>query len=202
MRGLLPSSVPNAPWTRRGFLRLGALLPALWAQAGTLAPTPACAEPEDLPATAPLTEGPFFSPRSPERTSLLEPGLRGTPIDLGGRVLDTHGRPVAGALLDFWHADDHGEYDTQGYRYRGHQFADAEGRYHLRTIVPAAYGGRTRHYHVKVQAPRASVLTTQLYFPGEESNGSDALFREGLLLRLGGAQGHRRGRFDFVLALA
>ncbi len=48
------------------------------------------------------------------------------------------------------------------------QFADASGRFSLETIVPGAYGGRTRHIHVKVQAPDSPVLTTQLYFPGEE----------------------------------
>ena len=31
-------------------------------------------------------------------------------------------------------------------------FTDADGRYRFRTIVPALYTGRTRHYHVKVQA--------------------------------------------------
>jgi protocatechuate 3,4-dioxygenase beta subunit len=49
---------------------------------------------------------------------------------------------------------------------RGHVFANAEGRYHFRTILPALYPGRTRHYHVKVQAPEHPVLTTQLYFSG------------------------------------
>jgi protocatechuate 3,4-dioxygenase beta subunit len=41
----------------------------------------------------------------------------------------------------------------------------AEGRYRFRTILPALYPGRTRHYHFKVQAPEQPVLTTQLYFP-------------------------------------
>src|SRR5262249_59582752 len=52
-------------------------------------------------------------------------------------------RPLAGALLDFWQADDDGSYDNQGFRLRGHQFTDAQGRYLLSTIVPAAYAGRT-----------------------------------------------------------
>ena len=40
----------------------------------------------------------------------------------------------------------------------------------LDTIVPAEYPGRARHIHVKVQAPRRRLLTTQLYFPGEPGN--------------------------------
>ena len=76
-------------------------------------------------------------------------------------------RPVERALVDLWHADERGEYDTAGYRYRGHLFTDREGRYRFRTILPALYPGRTRHYHVKVQVPERPVLTTELYFPDE-----------------------------------
>jgi len=60
-----------------------------------------------------------------------------------------------------------------GYRLRGHQFTDEAGRYALETVVPGLYPGRTRHLHVKVQAPNQPVLTTQLYFPGQPSNATD-----------------------------
>jgi protocatechuate 3,4-dioxygenase beta subunit len=60
-----------------------------------------------------------------------------------------------------WHADERGEYDNGGFRYRGHLFTDAQGRYHFRTILPALYPGRTRHYHVKVQAPEQSTTPHQ-----------------------------------------
>ena len=91
---------PFPTWpSRRAFLRAGLVVPALWASAGALLPTPACADPDD--ATPSVGEGPFFRPRSPERTTLLEPGLAGTPIDLTGRVLDTHGRPVPRSARTF-----------------------------------------------------------------------------------------------------
>ncbi len=77
--------------------------------------------------------------------------------------------PVAGALLDFWHADADGEYDLDGFRLRGHQFTDGEGHFSLETVMPGLYPGRTRHIHVKVQAPGGPILTTQLYF--RESRG-------------------------------
>jgi hypothetical protein len=102
-----------------------------------LAPTPECHDGEA--ATLPQTEGPFFKPSSPERIELLEEGMAGQPIELVGFVLSRACKPVAGALLDFWQADDKGRYDNSGFRLRGHQFADAEGRYRLRTIVPGAY---------------------------------------------------------------
>jgi protocatechuate 3,4-dioxygenase beta subunit len=107
--------------------------------------------------------------------------------------------PVERALVDLWHADEHGKYDDGGYRYRGHVFANAEGRYHFRTILPALYPGRTRHYHVKVQAPEHPVLTTQLYFPDEPANRGDASFRRDLVMRITEAPSGIAARFDFVL---
>lgn len=152
------------------------------AQPTTLAPTPACDDGDE--PTVEQTEGPFFTPDSPERKSLLEPGLEGTRLVLAGAVLATDCSPVAGALLDFWHADSQGEYDNEGYRLRGHQFADSRGRYRLETIVPGLYTGRTRHIHVKAQAPDGPVLTTQLYFPEEPGNDSDSIFDPALLIDL------------------
>jgi protocatechuate 3,4-dioxygenase beta subunit len=160
-------------------------------------PTPACEDGDD--PTPPSVEGPFYTPRSPERASLLEPGTSGTRIVLTGRVLSRRCRPIPRALLDFWHADDRGDYDNVGFRLRGHQYADREGRYRLETIVPGEYGFRTRHYHVKVQAPGGRILTTQLYFPGEPHNRRDFLFRPELLMSVQNAEGARRATFDFVL---
>ena len=156
----------------------------------------AYAQPTCGALTAPETEGPFFKPNSPKRVSLVEAGSRGTRLVVRGRVLSLRCAPVAGALLDFWHADDDGDYDDQGFRYRGHQFADAEGRWQLETIVPAEYPGRTRHLHVKVQAPGRPILTTQLYFPGDPGNGRDGLYRDELALR---AAARGEASFDFVV---
>jgi protocatechuate 3,4-dioxygenase beta subunit len=164
----------------------------------TLPPTPACGDDDDDP-TPEQTEGPFFTPNSPERTSLLEEGLAGTRIVLTGTVLATNCQPIAGALVDFWHADDAGVYDNEGYRLRGHQFADDQGRYTLETIVPGLYPGRTRHFHVKVQAPNQPVLTTQLYFPGEPQNESDGIFSPELLMAMHEAAEGQQATFNFVL---
>src|SRR6476661_1187977 len=162
-----------------------------------LAATPACHDGDEV--TLPQTEGPYFKPSSPERIELLEPEMAGQPIELVGFVLTLACKPLAGALLDFWQADDKGRYDNSGFRLRGHQFSDAEGRYRLRSIVPGAYVGRTRHIHVKVQPRGGRVLTTQLYFPGEPQNRSDGLFRSDLLMRTAKNEGWLVGRFDFVL---
>ena len=160
--------------------------------------TPACHD-GDAPTLA-ETEGPFFKPRSPERADLIEPGMKGRPIVLSGQVLDRGCRPLGHALVDLWQADDAGEYDNTGFRLRGHVLTDADGRYRFRTIVPALYPGRTRHFHVKVQPAGASLLTTQLYFPNEPMNRRDGLFRRELTLRMDGADETLAARFDFVVA--
>ena len=164
----------------------------------SLAPTPSCDDGDD--PTPEQTDGPFFTPDSPERASLLEDGMPGTKLVLSGAVLSTACAPIAGAMLDFWQADDGGVYDNEGYTLRGHQFADENGRYRLETIVPGLYPGRTRHIHVKVQAPDGPVLTTQLYFPGEPQNATDGIFREECLIAIEDVADGKDAAFDFVLA--
>jgi protocatechuate 3,4-dioxygenase beta subunit len=173
------------------------LTQAVTAAAARLSPTPDCDD-GDEPTPA-ETQGPFFRPRSPERASLLEPRMEGTRIVVTGRVFTADCRPVPSALLDFWHADDEGQYDNEGFRLRGHQFTDAQGRYRLETIVPGLYPGRTRHFHVKVQAPRGRVLTTQLYFPGEPRNQRDGLYQPELAMRMTDHGATRQGAFHFLL---
>jgi protocatechuate 3,4-dioxygenase beta subunit len=165
-----------------------------------LAPTPACVDDDDLEATVPQTEGPFYTPDTPERQSLLEPGMAGTKLVVSGYVYDTACQPIPGALLDFWQCDDAGVYDNAGYRLRGHQFADDEGRFVLETIVPGLYAGRTRHIHVKAQAPNQPVLTTQLYFPDEPANATDGIFHPALVMDMEDAADGEVGFFTFVLS--
>ena len=163
-----------------------------------LPPTPAC---DDGHATTPeQTEGPYYTPKTPRRTNLVEAGIGGERLLLAGRVLDTRCRPASGALLDFWQADAEGAYDNEGFRLRGHQFADSRGRFRLSTVVPGIYAGRTRHIHVKVQRKGGGVLTTQLYFPGESDNDRDPLFDDALLMAVRRAAPGRRAGFTFVLA--
>ena len=169
------------------------------AEAGILQATPPCDDGDDEPTEA-QTEGPYYTPNTPRRSNLVTAGVRGTALLLTGDVVDTQCRPVRGALLDFWQADAAGQYDNEGYRLRGHQFADGRGRFALRTIVPGLYPGRTRHIHVKVQRPHGKILTTQLYFPGEPRNRTDGIFASALVMDVRSAGAGRRARFRFVLA--
>jgi protocatechuate 3,4-dioxygenase beta subunit len=165
---------------------------------GPLPVTPQCADDDDDPTPA-QTEGPYFKPSSPLRRSLLESGLTGTRLMITGQVLTTACTPVATALLDFWQADNAGAYDNTGYRLRGHQFTDSNGRFTLETIVPGLYPGRTRHIHVKVQPPNGSILTTQLYFPGEARNASDGIYSAELLMTVVDGANGKEATFNFVV---
>ncbi len=166
------------------------------AQAQELTAAPACSPGAVTPRQ---TEGPYYKPNSPQRTSLIEPGMPGTKLVITGYVLTTDCQPTAGAWLDFWQADASGSYDNAGYRLRGQQFTDATGRYYLETIVPGEYPGRTPHVHVKVQAPNQPVLTTQVYFPGQPRNSTDGIFNSALLLPIQDTDDGKLARFDFVL---
>jgi protocatechuate 3,4-dioxygenase beta subunit len=159
--------------------------------------TPQCRDGDE--PTIRETEGPYFKPSSPERAYLVEPGSKARLVEITGAVLSRSCRPVTRALVDLWHADERGDYDNAGFRYRGHLFTNADGRYRFETILPAIYPGRTRHYHVKVQAPGQAVLTTQLYFPNEPMNRRDGLFRRELAMRMAEAGDGLAAQFDFVL---
>lgn len=162
--------------------------------AGVL-PTPACA------ALTPARVESDYLANTPERTSLFEAGMAGERFVLTGYVLDANCAPIPGAWLDFWQADADGRYDAAGYRLRGHQFAGADGRYRLETIVPGYAPGRTRTLHVRVMAPGGPLLSTQLFFSGEPDNAHDDRFLRELLITNTPTTGSRTGAFDFVIPL-
>jgi protocatechuate 3,4-dioxygenase beta subunit len=161
--------------------------------------TPQCAE-EGVKTLA-QTEGPFFRRGSPGRDNLVEAGSKARQVELTGFVLTRGCNPIARAVVDVWHADEFGAYDNKGFRYRGRVYTDEKGRYRVRTIQPALYPGRTRHYHVNVAAGGKLQLTTQLYFPNEPGNRRDGLFRKELLMQTAGSGNPMPARFDFVIDL-
>jgi protocatechuate 3,4-dioxygenase beta subunit len=190
--------------TRRRFLLNTGMLAAGWelfcadsVLTQEFAATPFCRDGDE--PTVRETEGPFFKPKSPERSDLRAPGAGARQLELFGLVLTTSCHPLRGAVVDLWHADERGEYDNIGFRYRGHVLTGPDGVFRFRTIVPAIYFGRTRHYHIKVQAPGSRLPTTQLYFPNEPANLRDGLFQRELLMRVADAGDGLNARFDFVL---
>lgn len=184
----LPSSTPDSvPGTVAPTPAAPDLPDDLFTQNGIILPDPACAG-----LTQPQTEGPYYTPNTPERNSLLEDGMPGTRLILVGYVLDQNCQPLANAWLDFWQADTDGTYDNSGYRLRGHQFTDDQGRYYLETVLPGLYQSRPiEHIHVKVRPEGGAEVTSQLYFPNQPV--------EGLTVTLEERGDHFVGYFNFVV---
>lgn len=173
-----PTDIPSvAGESATGQLNIFSMLPAPICN-GTLTPSQG--------------EGPYYTPNTPERNSLLEEGIQGEILILIGYVLDANCQPVPNAWLDFWQADTNGDYDNVGYTLRGHQYTDAEGRYYLETVLPGLYQSRPiEHIHVKIQAPNGNLITSQLYFPNQPV--------EHLTVQLTQQDGYWLGIFNFVI---
>jgi len=181
-----------------GWCAAGAVLPAAGEQPRLISPPPACTA--LTRTTPPLTEGPFYKTGSPRRTSLVEPGMSRMKLTVTGYVLSRGDcKPVAGAWLDFWQADEGGRYDNAGFRLRGHQFTDTTGTYYLETVMPGLYPGRTRHIHVKVRPPQGPTLTTQIYFSGEPRNEADRIFDPALVAGVRDVAGGKVATFNFLV---
>jgi len=186
--------MPHPDARRRLILGAGLALPALYLPRLAAAPTPSCGA-----GTRAQTAGPFYTPDSPVKSDFRPDDPAGSPLDLRARVVDTQCRPIEGAVVDLWHANSQGRYDNAGYRLRGHQRADAQGGVRFHTVMPANYGGRTRHFHVRIFRPGGGrLLTTQLYFPDEAANADDGIFDPQLVLEL--VKGTvPEARFSFVV---
>ncbi len=131
--------------------------------------------------------------------------MPGTPLTVSGRVFDTRGRPLKGALLDIWHADNTGNYDNTGFKLRGRIYTDDHGNYTLRTLKPLYYGApgdmRPSHIHVKASFEKSPILTTQLYFQGDPWNAHDAGLRPSLIMSPREVSDGLTASFDFVLRI-
>jgi protocatechuate 3,4-dioxygenase beta subunit len=157
-------------------------------------------ETTELMLTPTQIEGPYYKIGSPHRASLIEPGITGTPMLLTGRVTNEHGKPIPGAVVDFWQSDDVGNYDMVGDLLRGHVFTDADGSYEIETIVPACYEPRqARHIHVKLQGV-SRPYTTQLYFSDDEERVKDSYYMRELEVQMEDLpDGSKKGTYNFVI---
>lgn len=200
--------------TRRHFLGAAgaaALGCSRVARDGDAGPTPAAgaasaAAHETDPRCAPTAaniEGPFFLPGAPRRAVLAAAGDPGRPLAIRGRLLDRGCRPLPGAILEVWHADHRGAYDTRGFAHRGQLVTGDDGGYRVDTIVPGRYRNgrqlRPAHVHVKVHARGHATLTTQLYFEGDPYNDVDPFLEPSLIMPWSERDGVVHARFDLVL---
>ena len=145
--------------------------------------------------------GPFYRQDSPHRNlgDSIAAKLDGPQICLYGRVVDSAGRGIPGGTVQIWQTDDDGVYDLQRQDpslmdLRGTFHADAEGRYHLRTLRPLGYmipmdgpvgdmiraqrrhGFRPAHIHFMIGAPGYRELVTALYLRSDDHIDSDTVF--------------------------
>ncbi len=167
-------------------------------------PTPDVVIPKncDGKITPNVIDGPYYKESSPERTDFNDPQVPGEALKIKGYVFDTNCNPVAHAWIDFWQANSQGVYDNDKFLLRGHQYTDPNGRYHLETIIPGPYTGRTPHIHAKVQAsPQSPLVTTQLYFPGQSRNNEDSIFDPATLIKIEDRADGKWGYFNFVVSV-
>ncbi|MCP8479102.1 catechol 1,2-dioxygenase, partial [Pseudomonas sp. ZM24] len=176
---------------------LDLLLDAQDAAAGIGGGTPRTIEGPLYVAGAPLSEG----------EARMDDGKDpGTVMFLSGRVFDPQGKPLAGAVVDLWHANTNGTYSyfdsTQSeFNLRRRIVTDAEGRYKARSIVPSGYGcppdgptqellnqlgrhgQRPAHIHFFISAPGHRHLTTQINLAGDQYLWDDFAYatRDGLI---------------------
>ena len=189
-----PTATPTATATTSAATATGAT-----ATAATTNATLACTAP--AAALVELTEGPYYKANPPQNATLRTAGVAGTPLTLTGYVVSKSCQPIANARLDFWQADGNGNYDNSGYTLRGWQLTDANGAYHLETVIPGLYPGRTEHIHFKVTA-NGKTYTSQLFFPGVSQNEGDSIYSAQMLVKLNTATSPMTGAFTFVVNVA
>jgi protocatechuate 3,4-dioxygenase beta subunit len=164
--------MPQREWSRRDVVRqcLAAgllVVPAGWGEAEALYAW-FDAQAERKP-TAHVEMGPFYKKRAPLTTMLRADGDPGTPLSVKGRVINVHGEPVGGSLVEIWQANHGGLYDLDGYRYRASLKPPPTGAYAFESVMPGHYPARVaRHVHYFVTAAGFKPLSTQLYFATDE----------------------------------
>lgn len=156
-------------------------------------------------------EGPLYVAGAPlcEGEARMDDGTEdgdATTLFIEGQVIDLQGKPIAGAIVDLWHANTKGNYSyfdksQSGFNLRRRIVTDADGRYRARSIVPSGYGcdpqgptqeclnllgrhgQRPAHIHYFISAPGFRHLTTQINLSGDKYLWDDFAYatREGLI---------------------
>ncbi|MFC4520213.1 catechol 1,2-dioxygenase [Cupriavidus pinatubonensis] len=141
-------------------------------------------------------EGPLYVAGAPVRDGVskidIDVDEEAGPLVIHGTVTDLDDKPVAGAVVECWHANSKGFYshfDPTGaqteFNLRGAVKTDADGKYEFRTLMPVGYGcppqgatqqllnaldrhgNRPAHVHFFVAADNLRKLTTQFNIEGD-----------------------------------
>jgi len=154
-------------------------------------------------ATPTTVLGPFYvgEHKLLPHGSNISSGVSGAPMFVRIRVADVSGKPIGHAIVDVWHADDDGLYDSQKASYpeegpslRARFAVDAQGCLSFRTILPCSYPiptdgpvgelldasarhpMRPAHVHFLVAAEGFEPLVTHVFIAGDKNLESDAVF--------------------------
>lgn len=158
-------------------------------------------------------EGPLYVAGAPEAKDFarMDDGSdpNGHTLILHGTIYDADGAPLPNAKVEIWHANTKGFYshfDPTGeqtpFNMRRSIITDAQGKYRVRTILPAGYGcppegptqqllnqlgrhgNRPAHIHFFVTADNHRKLTTQINVAGDPYTYDDFAYatREGLVV--------------------
>jgi catechol 1,2-dioxygenase len=146
--------------------------------------------------------GPFWrlqSPRVANGGSIVRSETPGEPLFVTGRVVDRHGRSIAGAEVDVWHASPVGLYEHQDpaqaeMNLRGKLTTGDDGRFWFRTVKMVGYavptGGvvgrllraqnrhpyRPAHLHALIFKDGYKTLISQVYDPRDPHLDTDVQF--------------------------
>lgn len=174
-------------------------------------------------STLALTEdnilGPFYRAGAPYRAKITPPLEKGKVVVVAGRVWSfATKKPISGAVIDIWQANDAGRYDNDDpsrppkpgvFMNRARVITDETGYYEFESIHPGRYQigqdlWRPSHIHYMVQAAGHKSLVTQLYFEGDPYNTKDQFIKKSLIVKFQdrkiGDQQAEFGNFNIVLA--
>ncbi|KIG04281.1 catechol 1,2-dioxygenase [Caballeronia concitans] len=151
----------------------------------------------DIHGGTPRTiEGPLYVAGAPLRDGVtkidIDADENAGPLVIRGTVTGPDRKPVAGAVVECWHANSKGFYShfdptgTQSeFNLRGAVKTDADGKYEFRTLMPVGYGcppqgatqqlldamarhgNRPAHVHFFVTSDNTRKLTTQINIEGD-----------------------------------
>jgi hydroxyquinol 1,2-dioxygenase len=152
-------------------------------------------------ATETTVLGPFHVQNAPlvESGADISFGAAGEPLYIEGRIISSVGEPLAGAMVEIWHSDRDGFYDVQRPELdhvvaRARIHAALDGRFQLRSIMPAAYPipddgpvgdmlragkrhpWRPAHVHFMISQPGYETLVTHVFASDSDYLDSDAVF--------------------------
>ena len=164
-------------------------------------------DPSDETCVKTLTqmEGPYYHSTLTDTIDMTEGATEGI-VTLHGQLTDTKCQSIAQAKIDIWHANQEGEYDlSSGERiHYGFVITDENGMFTMRTILPGAYLNgpntyRPRHYHIKIWVQEVELLTTQLYFVGDEFLQYEPDTPQALMLTLEEVENGWESAYTFVI---